>query len=407
MRRGWLRPFDEGGTLRRCGRVDRLMVPADASEFRTRPGCGQPLGAVVDDGGVQFSVVSRHASRVWLCLFAAADDGKPFWEFELRRDTHHFGDVWSVYVEGIGAGVLYTFRMAGPRRRHKIHRFKRTRYLLDPYAMAVVGAVERGGGKCVAVRACHGAAKAGRPREPLTRSVIYETHVRGLTAHESAGVVAPGTYAGLIEKIPYLKELGVTAVELLPVQECGEREIGRVNPITGDALTNYWGYNPIAFSAPTGRYARDAGRGGQVDEFRRMVAALHEADIEVILDVVFNHTAEGWQDEPALGFRGIDNVIYYLHDASGEALDLTGCRNTVNCNHPVVRDLIVDSLRHWVMEYGVDGFRFDLAAVLQRDRTGALLDRSPLIERITEDPILRGVRLIAEPWDLAGGHLVG
>ncbi|MBM3289799.1 MAG: glycogen debranching enzyme, partial [Candidatus Hydrogenedentes bacterium] len=259
------------------------------------------------------------------------------------------------------------------------------------------------GAKCVVQPEGPGWAENGRPRTPIARTIIYEVHVKGFTAHASSGVGAAGTFRGVVEKIPHLKELGVTAVELLPVHLCGERLLERKDPASGEALANYWGYSPIAFFAPDTRFAQDPA--DAIEEFRAMVAALHDAGIEVILDVVYNHTSE--KDGAAQSFAGIDNGIYYILDEHGKRRDLTGCGNTLNCNHPVVRDLVLESLRYWVTQMHVDGFRFDLAPVLRRDRAGHLLPEGPLVEHITEDPILREIKLIAEPWDLGGGYLVG
>ena len=243
---------------------------------------------------------------------------------------------------------------------------------------------------------------------PWSETVIYEAHVRGLTIHESSGVRHPGTYRGLLEKIPYLVALGVTAVELMPVQEFNAHGLTRSNTATPEPLRDYWGYSPVAFFAPKGSYSSAGSQGQQTLEFKEMVRALHQAGIEVILDVVFNHTAEGDEHGPTLCFRGIDNAIFYmLEDDQRHYRDYTGTGNTVNANHPVVRDHILAALRHWVVEMHVDGFRFDLAAVLGRGRSGQLLRNPPLLARIAEDPILRGVKLIAEAWDAAGAYEVG
>jgi glycogen operon protein len=238
--------------------------------------------------------------------------------------------------------------------------------------------------------------------------VIYETHVRGFTIHPSAGVKHPGTYRGLMEKIPYFKELGVTAVELMPVQEFNEHQAIGINPQTGLSLGNYWGYDPVAFCAPKASYSSAGGVGQQTLEFKEMVLAFHEAGIEVILDVVFNHTAEGNELGPTLCFRGIENTIFYmLKDDTRSYKDYTGTGNTINANHPVVREYILNALRYWVLEMHVDGFRFDLATVLGRGRSGNVLSNPPLLERIAEDPILRDVKIIAEAWDAAGAYEVG
>jgi isoamylase len=246
------------------------------------------------------------------------------------------------------------------------------------------------------------------PRHPWSKTVIYETHVRGFTIHPKSGVDYPGTYRGLMEKIPYLKTLGVTAVELMPVQEFNESSVTRRNPQTGQPLRNYWGYDPVVFCAPKASYSASGGLGQQKLEFKEMVRAFHNGGIEVILDVVFNHTAEADQLGPTLCFRGIDNAIFYtLAGDKRYYKDYTGTGNTINANHPVVRDHILAALRYWVVEMHVDGFRFDLASVLGRDGAGKLLANAPLLERIAEDPILRGVKIIAEAWDAAGAYEVG
>ena len=246
-------------------------------------------------------------------------------------------------------------------------------------------------------------------KRPWSETVIYETHVRGSTIHPSSQVAAPGTYRGLAEKISYFQELGITAVELMPVFEFNERDVARIDPITGQHLTNYWGYLPVAFMAPKGTYCSRGGHGQQKLEFKEMVKAFHQAGIEVILDVVLNHTAEGNHLGPTLCFRGLDNAIYYMLEESDRRFykDYTGTGNTLNANHPIVRDFILHVLRYWTLEMHVDGFRFDLASVLGRDVHGRLIADAPLLERIAEDPILRDVKLIAEAWDAGGAYQVG
>jgi len=243
---------------------------------------------------------------------------------------------------------------------------------------------------------------------PLVDSVIYELHVRSFTQHNSSGVAHPGTFAGLAEKIPYLKKLGVTAVELLPVNEFEEADTNRVNPFTGDLLLNLWGYQPTAFFAPNAAYSSNSGDVAPIDEFKSMVKAFHRAGIEVLLDMVFNHTAEGDGKGPTWSFRGIDNSTYYILDPkTGEYVNYSGCGNTVNCNNPVVRDFIIDCLHYWVMEMHVDGFRFDLASILGRGQDGQVLSNPPLLESLAYDPVLANTKLIAEAWDAAGLYQVG
>lgn len=243
---------------------------------------------------------------------------------------------------------------------------------------------------------------------PLQDSIIYEMHVRGFSRHDSSNVKHPGTYDGIVEKIPYLRELGITAVELMPVTEFDENENVRIDPRTGERLKNFWGYSPLAFFAPKAAYAVKGRNGNQVREFKAMVKALHKAGIEVILDVVFNHTAEGGADGPVYNFRGIDNTIYYLLDSqTREYLNFSGCGNTCNCNHPLMRNFIMDCLRYWVIEMHVDGFRFDLASILGRDPKGEVLSNPPMVEQIAEDPVLAHTKIIAEAWDAAGLYQVG
>jgi glycogen operon protein len=339
-----------------------------------------------------------------------------------------------VWLDGVRPGQLYGFRFAGPYAPHDGHRFNPNKLVLDPSAKAIVGApvgdrrlalgydpaspqkdlslseIDNAASapKCVVAHEdfdWHG----DQPlRLPWTSTVIYELHVRGYTIHPTAGVQARGTYRGLIQKISYLKDLGVTAVELMPVQEFDEHGVGGTNPKTGERLKNFWGYDPVGFFAPKASYASVREHGAQVLEFKEMVRAFHREGLEVILDVVFNHTGEATELGPTLSFRGIDNAIYYwLADDKRFYRNFTGTGQTVNASHPVVRDLILDALRYWVMEMHVDGFRFDLASVLGRDVNGRVLADAPLLERIAEDPILRDAKLIAEAWDVAGAYQVG
>ena len=365
------------------------------------------MGAWVQEGGVRFVIFSRHAVRVWLALFDRPEDTTPAVEIEFDHAHHRTGDIWSVFVTSLGPGTLYAYRMDGPFEPKNGHRYDAARYLLDPYAKVVVGDVPGGWGKCVVVNEDEVWFDDHRPHVAMHDTVLYETHVRGLTVHPSSCARCPGTFRGLIEKIPYLKQLGVTAVELLPIQEMGEDRLGRCSLVTGEELYNYWGYNPIAFFSPARRYTHTQEIGWQLAEFRDMVGALHNAGIEVILDVVFNHTAEGNERGPTLSFRGIDNAIYYLLDGNGNHLNFSGCGNTMNCNHPLVRTLIMDCLHYWVTAMHVDGFRFDLASILGRNRKGQVVENAPLIEHITEDPLLRDVKLIAEAWDAGGAYQVG
>ena len=363
------------------------------------------MGATAYDNGVRFTVFSRHARRVWVALFRSVEDREPVWEYEFDPRRHRTGDVWSIFVEGIGEGVLFLYRMDGPWAPLEGHRFSPSVYLLDPYAKAFVGDIHKGTMKCVAVQDRMEWQDDIRPHIPAHDLVIYEAHVRGMTRHPSSRVEHPGTYRGLIEKIPHLKELGINAVELLPVQEMGENLLGRCS-VSGGELNNYWGYSTIGFFAPTGRYAVSAEGFEHLDEFRAMVKALHDAGIEIILDVVFNHTSEGNERGPTLSFKGIDNSVYYLLE-DGAYLNFSGCGNTINCGHPLVRDFILDCLRYWVAVMHIDGFRFDLASILGRDLNGNIHEDAPLLARIAEDPVLRDVKLIAEAWDAGGAYQVG
>jgi isoamylase len=382
------------------------MTVRYARDLPASPGRPLPFGAIPGTRGVGFSAFSRNATAVSLLLFDDAADERPAVEIPLDPALNRTGDAWHVAVDGIGPGALYLFRVDGPHDPARGHRFDPRAMLLDPYAKAVAGPAGRRKGVVVSDEFdWQGDRPPGRP---LSRSVIYETHVRGLTRHPSAGVAHPGTFRGVVEKLPHLVDLGVTAVELMPVMEFDALANPRVNPLTGERLRNYWGYDTIAFFAPNQGYASLPAPGAAVTEFKEMVREAHRAGIEVILDVVFNHTAEGDETGPTQSFRGWDNSIYYLlqPDRSRYA-NFTGCGNTLNCNHPIVRTLIIDCLRYWTIEMHVDGFRFDLGSVLGRDRDGRLMENPPIVERIAEDPVLRGTKIIAEAWDAAGAYQVG
>ncbi len=399
-----------------------------------RVGVPLPLGPYARGEGVNFAFFSRHASRVRLELFDHPEDAAPAWVIDLDPTRNRTGDVWHVWIKGIRPGQLYAYRVDGPYQPTDGQRFNFNKLLIDPFATAisrlpswefgpargydpsgtdgdsVLSMVDNAGAmpKCVFTQEHFHWHEDRPPRHPWSKTVIYETHVRGFTIHPSSGVKHPGTYRGLMEKIPYLKDLGVTAVELMPVQEFNEHQVTGTNPQTGQQLKNYWGYDPVAFFAPKASYSSSGGAGQQKLEFKEMVRAFHGAGIEVILDVVFNHTAEGNEKGPTLCFRGIDNTIFYmLGDDKRYYKDYTGTGNTVNANHPVVRSHILTALRFWVVEMHVDGFRFDLAAVLGRSPSGNLLPNPPLLEQIAEDPVLRDVRIIAEAWDAAGAYEVG
>ncbi|MGA7949554.1 MAG: glycogen debranching protein GlgX [Thiobacillaceae bacterium] len=408
---------------------------ADVSEHtEVRRGIPLPLGTREYGGGVNFALFSRHATRVQLEFYDQPADATPARVVDFDPARNRTGDVWHVWVERIRPGQLYAYRVDGPYQPSEGHRFNFHRLLLDPFAKAISRVPDWDFGpargydpsapeqdlvaskiddaaampKCVSTHEHFHWRDDLPPSHPWSKTVIYETHVRGLTIHPNSGAEHPGTYRGLMEKIPYLKELGVTALELMPVYEFNECQVPGINPQTGKPLRNYWGYDPVAFLAPKASYSSAGGLGQQTLEFKEMVLALHQAGIELILDVVFNHTAEGNELGPTLCFRGIDNAIFYMLASDPRYYkNYTGTGNTINANHPVVRDHILWALRYWVVEMHVDGFRFDLASVLGRNETGKLLANAPLLERIAEDPILRDVKIIAEAWDAAGAYEVG
>ncbi len=384
--------------------------------FATSRGKPLPLGAVRTPDGVNFAVFSRHATAVSLVIFPESGENTPLAELPLDPRRNRTGDHWHVRVADLPPVFGYGWRVDGPRGRR--HRFDPSRVLLDPAAtMLSNGAVWAGTCEVDPERTSRRSLMADAPRYdwgadeppliPLEDSVVYEVHVRGFTQHPSAAVAHPGTFRGLVEKLPYLKWLGVTAVELLPVHEFDECNCPFTNPATGEKLVNFWGYNSIAFAAPKSAFAATAADHGQVIEFRDMVKACHEAGIEVWLDVVFNHTGEGDDRGRTYSFRGLDNELAYLMDADGNYLNFTGCGNTLNCNHPTIRELILNCLRYWVGDMHVDGFRFDLASVFGRDRSGNVLLEPPVIEMIAEDGVLADTKLVAEPWDAAGLYQVG
>ena len=329
------------------------------------------------------------------------------------------GDVWRTFVAEIGAGQRYAFRAAGPLDEEHGHRFETNRILLDPYgrAFSTVGASNEsqslfsGSPTPIArsvVIADRSPPPPPGPNRPIKDWIVYEAHLRGMTAHPSSASEHPGTYLGFIDKLDYIRDLGVTTIELSPIHEFDPLENPRSDPTTGKRLKNYWGYSTVGFFAPHGPYAATRTLDGAATDFHRLVSEIHARDMEVVLDVVFNHTAEGDQNGPVLHFKGLDNPVYYhLADDHSHYRDFSGCGNSLRCNNAVVRALIIDSLRYWRHRFGVDGFRFDLASVLCRDNAGGLSLHAPLIDAISEDPYLRDVKMIAEPWDAAGGYLLG
>jgi isoamylase len=409
---------------------------ASPEESEIQAGTPLPIGGPHQQGdGICFVLFSRHATLVRLELYQHPDDSSPSRIIDLDPMRHRTGDIWHVWVRGIAVGQLYGYRIEGPYQPEDGHRFNPHKLLLDPYARAIAGV---GNWDFSAARGYDSSSRltdlsfsivdnaATTPKSIVTRddfeweidsppkhsasdTVIYETHVRGFTIHPSSGAVHPGTYAGLTEKIPYLQDLGVTAIELMPVLEFNENESQRLNPITGEKLKNYWGYNPVAYFATKQSYSFEGQQWRQTVEFREMVKAFHCAGIEVILDIVLNHTAENDELGPTICWRGIENSIFYMLQENERRYykDFTGVGNTLNANHPVVRELVTSVLRYWVMHMHVDGFRFDLASVLGRDEHGNILRVAPLLEGIAEDPILRDVKIIAEAWDAGGAYQVG
>ena len=386
-----------------------LTVPATGRSF--------PIGATLVAGGANFSVFSRSAAGIELLLFDQVDDARPSRVIPIDPLTNRTYHYWHVFIPGILAGQIYGFRACGPFEPDRGLRFDPSKLLLDPYGRAVAvpnnhrrdSARREGDNTATAMKSVvtdpHAYDWEGDAplKRPWSRTIVYEMHVRGFTAHPSSGLPASkrGTYAGLGEKIPYLQQLGVTAVELLPVFQFDPQD-------APPGLANYWGYSPVSFFAPHHAYSSRQEALGVINEFRDMVKGLHRAGIEVILDVVFNHTAEDDHVGPTLCFRGLDNPTYYLLCADrSRYANFTGTGNTLNANHPVVRRMIVDSLRYWVKEMHVDGFRFDLASILARDSSGAVMSNPPVLWDIESDPALAGTKMIAEAWDAAGLYQVG
>ncbi len=415
---------------------------AETPELDASPGEGDiqsgsplPIGGPHQQGdGVCFVLFSRHATGVRLELYQIPDDSSPTRIIAFDPVRHRTGDIWHVWVRGIAAGHLYGYRVDGPYQPEEGHRFNPHKLLLDPYTREIAGVknwdflaargydsssrltdlsistVDNAGTapKSIVTRDTFDWGTDMPPKHSASDTVIYETHVRGFTIDASSGATHPGTFAALVEKIPYLQDLGVTAIELMPVLEFNENELQRFNPITGEKLKNFWGYNPVAFFAPKQSYSFDASHWRQATEFREMVKAFHRGGIEVILDIVLNHTAEGDELGPTISLRGIENSIFYmLQEDCRYYKDFSGVGNTLNANHPVVRELVTSVLRYWVMHMHVDGFRFDLASVLGRDEHGNILRDAPLLEDVAEDPILRDVKIIAEAWDAGGAYQVG
>lgn len=394
--------------------VNTGLLPLDVVEgFKIRPGFFRMYGACVASNGVSFTINSHGATRCTLLLFKPQAP-KPYARIPFP-DSYRIGDTYSILVYDIKPDEFeYAFSFDGPYEPAKGLLFNEENVLLDPYSRAVTGQRKWGekpeGGKdfeyrARVVKSSFDWGNIKQLEQPFEDLVIYETHVRGYTKDKSSGVSAPGTFAGLKDKIPYLKDLGINAVELMPIFEFDEMESARV--VDGVQLYNYWGYNTVSFFAPNTSYAFNEEHNHEGDELKSLIKALKENGIEVILDVVFNHTAEGNEMGPCFSFKGIDNNVYYMLTPDAHYYNFSGCGNVMNCNHPVVRNFIIDCLRHWAIEYRVDGFRFDLASILGRDQNGAPMANPPILESLAFDPVLGKMKLIAEAWDAGGLYQVG
>lgn len=394
--------------------VNTGLLPLDVVEgFKIRPGFFRMYGACVASNGMSFTINSHGATRCTLLLFKPQAP-KPYARIPFP-DSYRIGDTYSMLVFDIKPDEFeYAFSFDGPYEPAKGLLFNEENVLLDPYSRAVTGQRKWGekpeGGKdfeyrARVVKSSFDWGNIKQLEQPFEDLVIYETHVRGYTKDKSSGVSAPGTFAGLKDKIPYLKDLGINAVELMPIFEFDEMESARV--VDGVQLYNYWGYNTVSFFAPNTSYAFNEEHNHEGDELKSLIKALKENGIEVILDVVFNHTAEGNEMGPCFSFKGIDNNVYYMLTPDAHYYNFSGCGNVMNCNHPVVRSFIIDCLRHWAIEYRVDGFRFDLASILGRDQNGAPMANPPILESLAFDPVLGKMKLIAEAWDAGGLYQVG
>lgn len=402
--------------------------------LKTEPGNPYLFGATLDHKGCNFALFSKNAKSVSLLLFNSNDNSKPSHIILLDNKINKTGDVWHIYIQDIKQGQQYGYIIDGPYEPNKGHRFNKNKLLVDPYTKAVTGSYNWNKNeafgyiigsdlkdlsfgsqknydsevKSVIVDCADFDWEGDKQLNiPLKDSIIYEAHVRAFTQDPSSKVKYPGTYLGLIEKIPYLKKLGITTIELLPVHEFNELENTRLNPVTKKRLKNFWGYSSLAFFAPESWYSSKREGIAAVNEFKKMVKALHKAGIEVILDVVYNHSGEGNELGPTLSFKGLDNSIYYMLENGRYYKNYSGCGNTLNCNHPVVKRLIKDSLRYWVVDMHIDGFRFDLAAILGRDIEGKWVPDYSVLSEISHDPILSNTKIIAEGWDAAGLYKVG
>ncbi len=396
---------------------------ASARRFTVRSGRPHPLGATPDAGGTNFALFSRHATSVELLIFERHDSPRPVKIIKLDPSVNRTFYFWHVYVNGVNPGMGYAYRVDGPQDLHGAgHRFNPNKVLIDPYGRGTTSTLWDRVAACgpednlahslssVVIDMTDYDWEGDQPlRKSMQDTVIYEMHVRGFTKSSTSGARNPGTYLGVIDKIPYLQKLGVTAVELLPVFEFDEDEISGTNPLTGQRLINYWGYSPISFFNPHEGYCVAPDEGSHVREFRDMVKAFHKAGIEVILDVVFNHTGEGNHEGPTISFRGLDNSVYYHLEPYDKQFytNLSGCGNTFNCNVPLVEKFIAECLLFWVREMHVDGFRFDLASILSRGPDGNPMDDPPVLWHIELDNELSDTKIIAEAWDAGGLYQVG
>lgn len=394
------------------------MKTIDKNTLEFLPGKPSPMGCSATRNGFNFAVCSDHTGFLNLILYTN-DPRNPVISVLMDSGKNRSGETWHIEVTGLPEIFEYGYRLNSKDDSSLSgENFSPQTVLNDPYAKAYSGGEIWGkrnndNSGANTYRSLFLTVsfdwEGDQPLNiPLADTIIYELHPRGYTKHPSSNVNSPGTYAGLIEKIPYLKSLGITAIELLPINEFDETRLNRANPQTGEQLFNFWGYDSLGYFAPKASYAAIPVKGGQINEFKWLVKEMHKTGIEILLDIVFNHTGEGPQDAPTFSFRSLANSIYYMRDRkTGHYLNFTGCGNTVNCNHPVVRKMILDALRYWVKEMHVDGFRFDLVSILTRDNDGSVLENPPIIEEISRDPVLSKTKLIGEAWDAAGLYQVG